>query len=103
MAGYTLLPAAIDHLDAIYSYTMRTWGEDQATAYVRELFDLFGKIACRDVVRRAVAAEFKVNGYFLHHQHHYVYWRELPDGMIEIVAILHERMHQIDRLRDLEP
>ena len=36
MARYTLLPAALDHLDDIFDYTLRTWGEQQAEAYVRE-------------------------------------------------------------------
>jgi len=28
------------------------------------------------------------------------YWRRLSNGDVGIVTILHERMHQIDRLRD---
>ena len=28
------------------------------------------------------------------------YWRRLSNGDVGIVMILHERMHQIDRLRD---
>lgn len=104
MRGYTLLPAAIDHLDAIYSYTASTWGEKQASVYMQDLFDLVGRIASGNVVRMAIPAEFEVNGYFLHHQHHYVYWREPDGGPLEVAAVLHERMHQqMDHMRDLEP
>ncbi|MEE4239120.1 MAG: type II toxin-antitoxin system RelE/ParE family toxin [Anderseniella sp.] len=100
MAGYKLLPAALDHLDDIFDYTLRTWGAQQAEAYLRELFDAFDCIASGSVVRRAIPAEFEVDGHFIRHGHHFIYWRELPDNGIEIAAILHERMHQLDRFRD---
>ena len=34
------------------------------------------------------------------YEHHFIYWRVLTDGAVGIVTILHERMHQIDRLKD---
>jgi toxin ParE1/3/4 len=100
MTRYTLLPAALDHLDDIFDYTLRTWGEQQAEAYMRELFGAFERIASGIVVRRAIPAEFEVEGYFIHHGHHFIYWRELPREGVEIAAVLHERMHQLERFRD---
>jgi plasmid stabilization system protein ParE len=49
---------------------------------------------------RPVPAEFGGDGFYFRHEHHFVYWRRLSDGDIGIVTILHERMHQMDRLRD---
>jgi toxin ParE1/3/4 len=49
---------------------------------------------------RPVPAEFGVEGYVFRYQRHFVYWRKLSNGDIGIVTILHERMHQIDPLRD---
>jgi toxin ParE1/3/4 len=49
---------------------------------------------------RPVPAEFGVDGYFFRYERHFVYWRRLSDGDVGIVTILHERMHQIDRLRE---
>ena len=87
-------------LDEIFAYTQQTWGEDQAESYIRELFACFGSIARRDVLWRAIPADFGVDGYYCRHQHHYIYWRELADGAVGIVTILHERMHQMDRFRE---
>lgn len=44
---------------------------------------------------RPVPAEFGVEGYFFRYERHFVYWKRLADSDIEIVTILHERMHQI--------
>jgi toxin ParE1/3/4 len=41
-----------------------------------------------------------VEGFYFRHAHHFVYWRRLPNGDVGIVTILHERMHQMNRLQD---
>lgn len=41
-----------------------------------------------------------MDGYFFRYEHHFVYWGRLANGDIGIVTILHERMHQIARLKD---
>ncbi|HUB96279.1 MAG TPA: type II toxin-antitoxin system RelE/ParE family toxin [Stellaceae bacterium] len=92
--------AASYRLDEIYRYAHNRWGPDQAERYVTGLFEAFAKIETRAVNSRPVPAEFGVAGYFFRYERHFVYWRRLPGGDIGIVTILHERMHQIDRLRD---
>ncbi len=49
---------------------------------------------------RPVPAEFGVDGYCFRYAQLIVYWRQLSNGDIGIVTILHERMHQIDRFRE---
>ena len=100
MTSFRIQDGAGHRLDEIYAYTSHNWGEAQAEAYVRSLFDKFKAIAAREIPWRAIPAEFGVDGYFCRHQKHVIYWKLLSNGKIGIVTILHERMHQIERLKD---
>jgi toxin ParE1/3/4 len=63
------------------------------------LFDRFEAIAARRFPWRAIPAEFGVDGYVCRYEKHFIYWKLLTDGSVGIVTVLHERMHQIERLR----
>ena len=99
MSGYRLEPAADHRLDEIYDYTADTWGEAQADAYVGGLFARFEAIAARRIPWRRIPAEFGVDGYCCRYERHLIYWRLFDHMRVGIVTILHERMHQIERLR----
>ena len=101
MSDYLLGPHADQHLDEIYEHTARHWGESQADRYIGMLFQYFLEVAAKDVIWRSVPAEFGVEGYFGKCDYHFVYWKVLYSGEVGIVAILHERMHQIDRIREI--
>lgn len=92
--------AASLRLDDIYRYTRDRWGEAQAERYITGMFEAFERIEAHGIVSTPVPAEFGVEGFFFRYEHHYVYWRRLSGGDIGIVAILHERMHQIDRFKE---
>lgn len=92
--------AASLRLDEIYRYTRDRWGEAQADHYIIGMFEEFERIEAHGVVSRPIPAEFGVEGFFFRYEHHFVYWRRLSNGDIGIVAILHERMHQIDRFKE---
>lgn len=100
MAAIRIQEAASHRLDEIYRYTRERWGRDQAERYLNGLFETFARIDTHGVVSRPVPAEFGVEGYMVRYERHVVYWRRLANGEIGIVTILHQRMHQIDRLRD---
>ena len=100
MSAIRVQNGAGHRLDEICSYTRRTWGEAQAQAYLRSLFDTFKAIAARQFPWRPIAAEFGVDGYVCRYEKHFIYWKLLDDGSVGIVTILHERMHQIERLRE---
>lgn len=100
MSRFRIGPAANERLDEIYDYTRRVWGDVQADAYMRGLFDRFADISARRTVWRAVPAVFGVDGYVIRYRHHFIYWKRLEDGSVGIVTILHERMHQIERFAD---
>jgi plasmid stabilization system protein ParE len=38
--------------------------------------------------------------WFVHHEHHYLFFRELSDGHVGIISILHENMDLPARLRE---
>lgn len=99
MSRFRLSPVAKGQVAEIYAYTHATWGRAQADRYYLKLFECFEAIAARRVVWRSVGAAFEAEGYFCRCEHHFVYWRVTPDGSLRIVAILHERMHQLEQLR----
>lgn len=101
MTAFRVLDDAGHRLDEIYDYTRRTWGDAQAETYIRGLFAKFEAIAARAFPWRAIPAEFGVDGYFCRHEKHVIYWKLLDDGKVGIVTALHERMHQIERLKDV--
>ncbi|MBL4757781.1 MAG: type II toxin-antitoxin system RelE/ParE family toxin [Rhizobiales bacterium] len=97
MANVRVQEAASFRIDQIYQYTRDQWGVAQANTYVIGLFEAFEKIASHEIMSRPIPAEFGVDGFFFRYERHFVYWKKLGNGDIGIVAILHERMHQIDR------
>lgn len=99
MAQIRIQEAASWRLDEIYRYTRDRWGDVQAERYITGLFDAFERIDSHGVASRPVPAEMNVQGFFFRYERHFVYWKYLANGDVGIVTILHERMHQIERLR----
>jgi toxin ParE1/3/4 len=100
LTAFKVQDGAARRLDQIYLYARERWGEAQAERYIRGLFDRFQAIADRRSPWRPIPAEFGVDGYVGRYERHFIHWRVLPDGEVGIVAVLHERMHQIERFRD---
>jgi len=100
MSAVRIQEAASFLLDEIYRYTRKRWGSAQAEHYIQGLFQAFDGIANHAVLSRPIPAALGVQGYFFRYEHHFVYWRTLENGDIGIVTILHERMHQMARLRE---
>ncbi len=92
--------AASFRLDEIYRYTRDRWGREQANRYITGLFEAFEGLHSRTTPSRPIPAVLGIEGYFFRYERHFVYWRRLANGDIGIVTLLHERMHQIDQLRD---
>ena len=101
MARIRIQQAPSWRLDALYRHTREHWGEQQAEAYIAGLFAAFDGIASHRTPSRPIPAEFGLRGFYFRYRRHFVYWRELMHGDIGIVTILHERMHQVGRLREL--
>jgi toxin ParE1/3/4 len=100
MSGYRVQRVAGHRLDEIYAYTREQWGEAQAAAYITGLFAQFDAIAARQFPWHPIPAELGVEGFVCRYERHFIYWKLVSDGRVGIVTILHERMHQIERLRE---
>lgn len=100
MTAVRIQERAAVRLDEIYRYTLERWGKDQADQYLKTLFESFEQAAAGDFPLRPIPAELGVAGFFYRSQKHFVYGKRLETGELGIVAILHERMHQIDRLKN---
>ena len=98
MPDYVLeLEADTDMLE-IGRYTARRWGLDQMDVYLGGLESHFSAIAKRKVREEPVfehREDFRVSRC----DHHYVYFvRE--EGTVIILAVFHENMNRIERLRE---
>ena len=101
MAAYTLWSGASQALVDIYVYTHDSWGLAQADKYLDGFYACFAQIAAKKAMWRPIPAMFDITGYYTRYEHHYIYWKKASNGDIAIVAILRERMHQVDRLKDV--
>lgn len=96
MQPYDLTLAAEEDLRGIWRYTYETWGFDQAETY----FDWIE--ACCEAVGGKNAGsktlEGLPDGVRIHRcEHHYIVW--LDEDRPIIIAILHERMDILRRLK----
>jgi toxin ParE1/3/4 len=100
VSTFRVQAGAAARTDQIYVYTRDRWGDAQAERYIRGLFERFEAIAARRFPWRPIPAEFGVDGYVCRYESHFIYWKALKDGVIGIVTVLHERMHQMARFQD---
>jgi plasmid stabilization system protein ParE len=84
--------------DEIWSYTCKTWGEAQAEKYISGLHVYIQQLADREIVWRPLPLQFivpvdlDIEVYFGHYQKHYIFFKEIHEGSIGIMAIFHESM-----------
>ncbi len=90
MAEYRLTPAAEGDLEAIWIYTARQWGLDQANRYIDILTSAFAQLAERP--KKAPACGTIRPGYRrCSVERHMIYFRITAYG-IAIIRVLHDRM-----------
>lgn len=100
MSKYLVRSAASARLEEIYRYSLKQLGAAQADRYLDGAFALFEDIAEKRIAWRRIPSEFGVDGYFARYQSHFVFWKLRPDGQVAIVAILHQRLDLVRRLRE---
>ena len=84
----------------IWDYTERTWGEDQADKYVLDLVGAINSVGGERHRWRPVMDEALKGVFFLRHQQHYIFFRELSKDALGVISILHENMDIPSRLRE---
>ncbi|MCQ2174496.1 MAG: type II toxin-antitoxin system RelE/ParE family toxin [Bacteroidales bacterium] len=92
MAEYHLTNKAVQDLDAIWAYTLKTWSEKQADEYYSSLVETFVSIAKRPCHLDKEYIEIHRGLYRRSCHKHLVFYRLVENDDIEIVRILHERM-----------
>ena len=99
LAGYELAEAAARDLEGIALYTISKWGSKQALRYVALLsshFDAIGNGKARTRIFLQHRPELHVSRV----QHHYVFHLSRVKDRPLILAVLHERMDLMSRLRE---
>ena len=99
MAKYHLTRKAVQDLDAIWDYTLKTWSERKADEYYLSLVATFVEIAKRPCHLDREYIEIHSGLYRRSCHKHLVFYRLVENGDIEIVRILHERMDIASKFR----
>ena len=97
MKNYDLTLAAEEDLRSIWDYSFSTWGVDQADRYLDQIeicFKAIGSRRVRETPKGSLPDDVRVH----HCEHHYIFW--LTGDQPIIIAVLHERMDLVSRLRD---
>ena len=103
MSDCEITPAAQRDLLEIARYTIKSWGVEQADRYEAALTELFAAIATGEARARSFLEhrpELRVSRC----EHHYVFFLERQNARPFVLAVFHENMDLMTRLRDrLEP
>src|SRR2546429_1743243 len=97
MMGYKLTEQAKEDLIEIWNYSADMWGEVQADRYLRKLESGFERIARGELVSKRPLPTFE-NVRSVRCEHHYVFF--LSSSPPIILAVLHEKMDFISRLKN---
>ncbi|KPP80441.1 MAG: type II toxin-antitoxin system toxin component ParE1 [Oceanicaulis sp. HLUCCA04] len=90
MAEFRLSPAAITDLEGIWHDTCSDWSEQQADAYIGQLFDAFAAMAEFPLAGKA-ADDIRLGYRRQRCGSHVIFYRPQDFG-VEIVRILHGQM-----------
>lgn len=98
MLPYELTSSAQEYLKEIARYTLTKWGANQSLRYADLLERRFCEIAGRTAYFRAFSERFPqilVN----HSEHHYIFYVHPENTPPRIIAVWHERMDVLTRLK----
>ncbi len=95
--AYRLAPLAVQDLEGVYIYALRTWSLRQAERYIGDLVTAFEGLANGSELGRRTDV---LEGYFkLLVGSHVIFYRD-GDDAIDIIRVLHQAM---DASRHLKP
>lgn len=99
MAEYELTEEADSDLLGIARYTIKTWGMAQALRYEVALEGHFAAIGRGDTHARTFWGN-RPDLMFSRCEHHYIFFLLRVDAVPLIIAVFHERMDLMSRLRE---
>lgn len=98
MAAYELTKAAEHDLRAIARYTVKTWGPEQALGYAATLENHFASLGGRGA-RGRVFLKHRPELLVTHCERHYVFHLVRSAQCPLVLAVFHENMDLMTRLR----
>lgn len=99
MLPYDLTPSAEEDLKDIARYTLKEWGKKQSLQYASHLEKRFLEIVDRTSFSRAFSELFP-QIQVTRCEHHYIFYI-YPEGKRPcIIAVLHERMDSVARIKN---
>ena len=98
MLPYELTPAAEADLREIARYTLRQWGKRQAQRYASLLEACFQGIAQNSVLSRTFSERYP-QVRVTRCEHHYIFYLSCEGIPPRIIAVLHENMDLVTRIR----
>ena len=98
MLLYELTEPAQEDLKDIARYTLTEWGEKQSLRYAALLEKRFCEIAARTATSRPFSNRFP-QVLVSRCEHHYIFYIHPDKKPPRIIAILHERMAMLERLK----
>lgn len=95
---HRILPAAQQRLIEIWEYINEKWGEEQADSYIKGFFDELDPVSGKPHRWKKVHVGESGTAYSFRYRHHYVFLRQLSEGSLGIISVLHESMNLPDRI-----
>lgn len=99
MPSYELTPAVDADLEEIARYTILEWSREQARVYLDKLHICFQQIAAKKVNSKAFSKQFQ-HLLATRCEHHYVFYLHPKKSKPVVIAVLHERMDMVNRLKE---
>lgn len=99
MANYKLSVEAVKDLENIWVYTFETWSIEQADRYINQIFEEIKYISIKP--KDGIDFSYVRNDYLRTKvKFHYIFYKvnKVSRG-IEIIRILHQRMHIENEMR----
>lgn len=99
MPAYELTPDAEADLAEIAEYTLREWGTEQQARYGELLEEGFSRIANGTAISRRFSEQYP-HLQVTRCEHHYIFFLKLQESAKpRIIAVLHENMDLVARIR----
>jgi len=99
MLPYKLTPQSEEDIKDIARYTLKQWGKKQSMHYAGLLEKHFRKITSKSVYSRNFSERYP-QVLLSHCEHHYIFHIQSDKKPPIIIAVLHERMDMLVRLKN---
>ncbi|WP_412178768.1 type II toxin-antitoxin system RelE/ParE family toxin [Rhizobium sp. TRM96647] len=96
--AYQFTASAEADVNAILAYTLETWGDAQAEAYVGGLFDLLGRLSARPESGR-LRQELPGSLRSFPYREHIVFYTVFRDAIL-VIRVLHARQNTLPAFFD---